>query len=404
MEKVQIFNLHTATTCYKVDESEKQIFEQDLLSKGGESPLSLSNKLVYITPKLKIKSTKVKDYLQQIKSKAVRDSEKADVVVLSDDYLESIKHNNWYYSLIPGTKDENVTKLKLFKDEIINKNNFELSLKDYYTFFSKYFPHGLSSYMYKYQGHTCVINEKFLKDLESFINSLENNNENNLFFSSNYSYNSFSAFRYMIQSYLFTNYHRLDNLVTEEGYNTINKLIAQREKGKIIISESNFKSLMFDEYDSGLTLDAEMFENLSTFFKSDDKSFHEIAVETISNCNYQESFVYLIYLLFNYREKIRNTKASNSVNFKTLLNYFRLSKSQYSYIDYNSDYVLYKLSEANKLTPENLKLYLNLILAKINKGNSKFIEIQSVKIKGLNDENIEVTLNPECTSLNFKEE
>ena len=79
--------------------------------------------------------------------------------------------------------------------------------------------------------------------------------------------------------------------------------------------------------DDALIIDQEKYDQLASMLKSSDRDNHVLAMEIMSNCDYSESFFFLLLIFANYGDVFRYNKAKNHVNFKALLNYMELHPS-----------------------------------------------------------------------------
>jgi hypothetical protein len=82
--------------------------------------------------------------------------------------------------------------------------------------------------------------------------------------------------------------------------------------------------------DDALIIDQEKYDQLASMFQSSDRDNHVLAMEIMSNCDYSESFFFLLLIFANYGDVFRYNKAKNHVNFKALLNYMELHPSNMS--------------------------------------------------------------------------
>jgi hypothetical protein len=76
--------------------------------------------------------------------------------------------------------------------------------------------------------------------------------------------------------------------------------------------------------EQNVTIDEKKYFELKMMLNSDDAESHKLAMELMANSNYNKSFIYLCMLLKEFTGKISNSKQSDHVNFKALLQYLDL--------------------------------------------------------------------------------
>ena len=103
-------------------------------------------------------------------------------------------------------------------------------------------------------------------------------------------------------------------------------------------------------------IDAEKYEELKAFGDTNDKENQVLMMELMANCDFEKSFIYLLFLLKEFQKDIVQLKESSHVNFKSLLSYLGISLS------------------------DDLDIYKLTILAKQHK---KFTRVNAALISGL---------------------
>jgi len=103
-------------------------------------------------------------------------------------------------------------------------------------------------------------------------------------------------------------------------------------------------------------IDAEKYEELKAFGDTKDKENLVLMMELMANCDFEKSFIYLLFLIKEFQKEIVQLKESSHVNFKSLLSYLG--------VDLTGDLDIYKLT----------------ILAKQHK---KFTRVNAALISGL---------------------
>ena len=140
-----------------------------------------------------------------------------------------------------------------------------------------------------------------------------------------------------------------------------------------VYDESALLSLLNSE----LVMDQEIYEGVKNLFESNDRNDHKVAMESMANCNYLQSAVYLLMLMKNYRHQMANSDMKNHVNFKSLLKFFDVNIN-YSEVSY--DDIVYKLIDKNIMTYENMALILPEAIEYVNDhGNSTYFKMTNVE-------------------------
>ena len=140
-----------------------------------------------------------------------------------------------------------------------------------------------------------------------------------------------------------------------------------------VYDESALLSLLNAE----LVMDQEIYEGVKNLFKSNDRNDHKVAMESMANCNYLQSAVYLLMLMKDYRREMANSDMKNHVNFKSLLKFFDVNIN-YSEVSY--DDIVYRLVDKNIMTYENMALILPEAIEYVNdSGNSTYFKMTNVE-------------------------
>ncbi len=135
---------------------------------------------------------------------------------------------------------------------------------------------------------------------------------------------------------------------------------------------------LVEDLGSGLVMDKNLHHNLKRLFESKDQNNHMLAMESMANCDYQESAVYLLLLFKEFGKQIFECYTRNHVNFKSLRNYFKVERAS---ID--ADDIVSKLRERGLATKENINLLIPEIIEDFNfeTGIDNF-KVDSVVYKG----------------------
>jgi vesicle coat complex subunit len=100
-------------------------------------------------------------------------------------------------------------------------------------------------------------------------------------------------------------------------------------------------------------------------------------MESMANCNYLKSAVYLLLLMKEHRRHMANSDMKNHINFKSLLKFFDVNIN-YSEVSY--DDIVYKLIDKNIMTYENMALILPEAIEYVNDhGDSTYFKMTNVE-------------------------
>ena len=109
--------------------------------------------------------------------------------------------------------------------------------------------------------------------------------------------------------------------------------------------------------EDSITITEEVFQQLSSMFKSEDKDNHILAMEIMANSNYIESLMYLEILFVDHGSKINDCSTKRHVNFKSLVDF--LDKNLNYLSSGSSQGIIDSLIEKNVITLDSLKYILN---------------------------------------------
>jgi len=126
---------------------------------------------------------------------------------------------------------------------------------------------------------------------------------------------------------------------------------------KLESSESTYTSLaLLKHMNQSTVMDERMYFSIKNLLESPDKSNFTIAIETMANCDYERSSVWLLLLIYNFKSEIRDCKASKHVNFTSLLTFFDMNPSNYITIEH----LINSLKKRNLLTQGRLKILMDI--------------------------------------------
>lgn len=140
---------------------------------------------------------------------------------------------------------------------------------------------------------------------------------------------------------------------------------------KIVNSKAEFvlENVILKEINGSMVMDEEVYEQLKSLIESKDTENIKIAMELMSNCDYNKSSLYLLLLFNEYSNYFERQHNKNHVNFKSLLKYFGLLTNRI-YVD--TDDVLEKLKEKNLLTPEKFSRLKPLVLENFSHSSQHY--------------------------------
>jgi len=127
-----------------------------------------------------------------------------------------------------------------------------------------------------------------------------------------------------------------------------------------------------------VTIDYEMFGQLTNMFNSNDSDNHVLAMEIMANCNVVDSLLYIEMLFKDHSYIIYNTHTKNHVNFKSLCSL--INKSSYRF-DTSLDNVVKSLISFDVLTDDKLNILMKHYHTEIMRnGESNFFKVKTVTL------------------------
>ena len=186
----------------------------------------------------------------------------------------------------------------------------------------------------------------------------------------------------------YTHYKTLTALNTYEAFdNDTNKYFVTVEDeyrsiydkilNKHIISEASVLEHLNGP--DSVVIDNEMFEQLSTMFKSSDTDNHILAMEIMANSNYKKSLLYLEMLICDYAARIYESRTKNHVNFKSLISYLGKQHS----LTTDMDDIIQSLAKRNVLTADKIDIILDKYKNEITRfGQKNHFLIKEVTLSG----------------------
>jgi hypothetical protein len=118
------------------------------------------------------------------------------------------------------------------------------------------------------------------------------------------------------------------------------------------------ETLLIHLNENNLIINKEKYNELRSFGTANDKENLVLMMELMSNCDFKESIVYLLFLLKEFGSSLTPLKESSHVNFKSLLSFLKLEKKKYSQIDIHQMTII--LRHHKKFTRENAQIISQL--------------------------------------------
>lgn len=130
--------------------------------------------------------------------------------------------------------------------------------------------------------------------------------------------------------------------------------------------------------DDCVTIDEEVFGNLTQMLRSSDEDNHVLAMEIMANCNYKESLMYLEILFYENSHTMSRVNAKNHVNFKSLLSYLGKTPSS---MNTTRDDIVKSLLEKGVIDQQKLDYIIDRYCEEIaSRGNSDIFQVKTVTV------------------------
>lgn len=253
---------------------------------------------IYFAKNCAIPRVKIKSYCEENKLKVIRDMDKSDYIVYSDDSFHRNINYGWFH-ILPA--EEFISTLK----NGIEKNLFTQEYLDKIT-------EALNEAEYK---------DKIIYDYGT--------------------------------ARLISN---ITKEITGKSHNTSSKkldYITDENMAKIIKDPDSYKFIHQDYILSKLNVDniltEESYNSIRSLLNSNDESNLCVGMEIMANSDYDNSALYLLLLLKEFRQKLFYSKYKNHVNFKSLLQYFSVNLNN----SYDWDFIILTLKNKKLMTKEN---------------------------------------------------
>jgi hypothetical protein len=138
-----------------------------------------------------------------------------------------------------------------------------------------------------------------------------------------------------------------------------------------VYDESSLVSLLNSE----LVMDKEIYEGMKNLFESNDRNDHKVAMESMANCNYLKSAIYLLFLVKDYKSEMYNSDMKNHINFKSFLRFFDINVKDHM----TFDDIVEILIKKDIMTKENLALLMPFATEQVlDSGETKYFKATNV--------------------------
>lgn len=135
------------------------------------------------------------------------------------------------------------------------------------------------------------------------------------------------------------------------------------------------ESALVSQLNSELVMDKEIYEGMKNLFESDDSSNHKVAMESMANCDFLKSAIYLLFLVKDYRYRMFDSDMKNHVNFKSFLKFFNINLRTYM----SFDNIVKTLIDKDIMTRENLELIMPFATEEVFKsGETEYFKATGV--------------------------
>jgi hypothetical protein len=311
-----------------------------------------SIKTIYFAPKVNVPRERVRPFLEEKGIKIIRDADKADAVIISDDTYD-YNVTNWW-----GNACGAASMLHFLRsfNGALNTNQIIIQLEAYVN--------------------SGVLDSNYVIYEINELNSVYKHSPNCVASKSSWGLHYTSPDKSDFGG---------DAQAVDRGY------IAQVKDHSVY--DSAYISRCYDQtailkHLGENVIDKESYESLRTMLSSTDKSNHLIAMTIMANANYEQSFMYLAFLLEEFgRGPIYNHSYRNTVGFKSLTKWIGYNKYRF-----DKDAILDISLEKKLLTRELLAIVKDYYLQGANAYSSNF-EVSEIKLNAESQEKIDKYFN-----------
>ena len=319
---------------YQTETFDEQILKRKFNPKPGDK--------VFITSKCSIPRAKIKGVFKDMGVKITHDLDSADHIVVDNNFMYHNTDTLYGYFYTAADAARLANDMKYAVAEYKKKPGYDKGSVEYVSRFVEIIlANPGKDFMINYRVD-CAIDEIFGKDEDEGSNPYVSGDR----------------------------YNRKPRKGTEEFFKTMGQKVDKFVPEGAIIASTN----------SEIVLDNALRESLNKMFESDDKDNVALAMETMANCNHEQSALNLLFLIKEHRMKMGDHRASNHVNFKSLLKYFDLSRWDLlrGYFDY--DKIVNILKRKDLLTPEHIAIIMPLVLQKLmENASTEYFKIKEIE-------------------------
>lgn len=341
--KTENVNVTPIEVVDKPDDITKRFEQNDFRFEPGQK--------VFITSRCSIPRAKIKQSFKEKGLKITHNLDDADHIIVDRDFVEYHTHTS-YSNLY---KQDRIEKMMNDSSMIISKVKDKLMKASFKTILEELVQHPVSD---------CLVEYRVGRAIDETMENAGLVNE-----AGEHDYSS------------------------ERGYlRTINKI--KREFFMKVLD--NIDKVILEDKLIGMTnneihMDKELFDSLCKYMQSEDKDNILLAMETMANCNYESSALYLLLLIEKYGYKMRDSRVSNYVNFKSMMRFFNISRYKLDRLGY--DDILDILKSKNLLNQGYIDIITPLVFEEMQSGRTfrwfriKAIEMEVPKEENEDDEN-----------------
>ena len=306
---------------------------------------------LYFTKSSSVPRYKVREVKDKYNLSVIRDSRKADTIVISkNEVKENIQHSWGAYMYPRNTVKEVLGMLYDAPSTVVN--NISMRYTSYHIELLK--------------------NKELVKDAIDKVNNLPADIDYISF-----TYGCRDKFERIADGLNCTIEHKSNvKIIEPAAYDGM-----MSYKGKNVITDSALQSILGS---SGMEHENYVF--IDQLLNSNDPGNIELGLTLMANCNFEESQHYLLILLGDHYNKHRYVKYCHSVAFKSLLDFMDFNK----YSGVTLDGILEKADSVGKLDDNILNLVRNRATEEIQRSirNYRWIKVTGIKIeKPQNDTN-----------------
>ena len=337
----------------KLDEGllQSKIFEEVGIKtdKSDIDPNTLGK--LFFTKSASVPRYKVREVKDKYNLSVIRDSRKADTIVISkNEVKENIQHSWGAYMYLRNEVKEVLEKLYDASSTLLN--NVSMRYASYHVEILK--------------------NKDLVKDAIDKVNNLPAGIDYISF-----SYGCRDKFERVATGLNCILYHKANvKIIEPAAYDGM-----MSYKGKNVITDSALQSILGS---SGMEHENYVF--IDQLLSSHDPGNIELGLTLMANCNFEESQHYLLILLGDHYNKHRYVKYCHSVAFKSLLDFMDFNR----YSGVTLDGILEKADSVGKLNDDILNLVRDRATEEIQRSirNYRWIKVTGIKIeKPQNDTN-----------------